>query len=106
MDRIASIFREGKPLVVFATVGYPSLERSREGLEAAIQNGADILELGVPFSDPMADGPVVANASQRAAEQGVSLEQVLEELLAELREELELVLLLVYLQELAHMMFM
>ena len=84
MDRIASIFRKGKPLVVFATVGYPSLERSREGLEAAIQNGADILELGVPFSDPMADGPVVANASQRAAEQGVSLEQVLEEA-AELR---------------------
>lgn len=84
MDRIASIFRKGKPLVVFATVGYPSLEKSREGLEAAIQNGADILELGVPFSDPMADGPVVANASQRAAEQGVSLEQVLEEA-AELR---------------------
>ncbi len=78
MDRIARLFQGKKPLVVFTTVGYPSLERSREGLEAAIENGADILELGVPFSDPMADGPVIANASQQASGEGVSLEQVLE----------------------------
>lgn len=78
MDRIANIFQTRKPLVVFTTVGYPSLERTREGLETAIQNGADILELGVPFSDPMADGPVIANASQKAADQGVTLEQVME----------------------------
>ncbi|MGN0866724.1 MAG: tryptophan synthase subunit alpha [Oligosphaeraceae bacterium] len=78
MDRIASIFQGKKPLVVFTTVGYPSLERSREGLEAAIRNGADILELGVPFSDPMADGPVIASASQKASDQGVTLEQVME----------------------------
>ncbi len=78
MDRIANLFRQGKPLVIFATVGYPSLEASLEGLEGAIRQGASILELGVPFSDPMADGPVIANASQRAATSGVSLPQVLQ----------------------------
>lgn len=78
MDRIAKLFRQGKPLVIFATVGYPSLEASLEGLEGAIRQGASILELGVPFSDPMADGPVIANASQRAAAAGVTLQQVIQ----------------------------
>ena len=63
MDRISDIFASKKPLVVFTTAGYPDPARSEEGIEAAIENGADIIELGVPFSDPMADGPVIAAAS-------------------------------------------
>ena len=70
MDRISDIFASKKPLVVFTTAGYPDPVRSEEGIAAAIENGADIIELGVPFSDPMADGPVIAAASQQTAERG------------------------------------
>ena len=67
MDRISEIFADRKPLIVFTTAGHPSMEKSEEGIECAIASGADIIELGVPFSDPMADGPVIASASSRAA---------------------------------------
>lgn len=77
MDRISDIFASKKPLVVFTTAGYPDPARSEEGIAAAIENGADIIELGVPFSDPMADGPVIAAASQQAAERGYSINDVL-----------------------------
>ncbi len=77
MDRISDIFASKKPLVVFTTAGYPDPARSEEGIAAAIENGADIIELGVPFSDPMADGPVIAAASQQTAERGYSIGDVL-----------------------------
>ena len=77
MDRISDIFASKKPLVVFTTAGYPDPARSEEGIAAAIENGADIIELGVPFSDPMADGPVIAAASQQTAERGYSINDVL-----------------------------
>lgn len=77
MDRIAERFAAGKPLVVFTVAGYPDMERSEEGIAAAVDNGAGIIELGVPFSDPMADGPVIAAASQERAAAGVSLHDVL-----------------------------
>ena len=85
MDRISEIFKSKKPLILFATAGFPDLTKSEEALDRAIAAGADILELGVPFSDPMADGPVIADASQRLAAQGVSLPDVLA-LAARLRE--------------------
>jgi len=77
MDRISNIFASKKPLVVFTTAGYPDPETSEKGIVAAIENGADIIELGVPFSDPMADGPVIAAASQRTADSGYSIGDVL-----------------------------
>jgi len=77
MDRIAERFAAGKPLVVFTVAGYPDMESSEKGISAAIDNGAGIIELGVPFSDPMADGPVIAAASQKIAASGVSLADVL-----------------------------
>ncbi len=64
-------------LVIYLTVGDPSLAQSREIALAAIDAGADVLELGVPFSDPVADGPVIQRASERALAQGVRLEDVL-----------------------------
>jgi tryptophan synthase alpha chain len=64
-------------LVVYLTAGDPSLEATREIALAAIDAGADVIELGVPFSDPMADGPVIQRASERAVARGTRLKDVL-----------------------------
>ena len=77
MDRLSEIFASKKPLIVFTTAGYPDPETSERGIAAAIENGADVIELGVPFSDPMADGPVIAAASQKVADAGYSINDVL-----------------------------
>ena len=65
-------------LVVYITCGYPSLEVSRDVALAAIDAGADLIELGVPFSDPVADGPVIQRASEHALAQGTDLQGVLD----------------------------
>jgi tryptophan synthase alpha chain len=81
-SRIDALFASCKEqnrtaLVVYLTVGDPSLEDSLSCAEAALQAGADILELGVPFSDPTADGPTIAAASHRALQHGGSLRATL-----------------------------
>jgi tryptophan synthase alpha chain len=65
-------------LIPYITVGDPSLAVTAQLLDSLVAAGADIVELGVPFSDPMADGPVIQRASERALAQGVSLADVLE----------------------------
>jgi tryptophan synthase alpha chain len=71
--------RESRPvLVAYLPVGFPSVEESLRCAEAALEAGADLLELGVPFSDPSADGPVIARASYEAIAAGGSLRQALE----------------------------
>ena len=77
MDRITNIFAAKKPLVIFTSVGYPNEELCEKAVCAAIDKGADIIELGVPFSDPMADGPVIAAASQVALKEGMTLNKVI-----------------------------
>jgi len=70
---------EKKPgLVVYLTAGDPDLGTTRDIAIAALDNGADVIELGVPFSDPLADGPVIQRASERAVARGVRLTDVLE----------------------------
>jgi len=64
-------------LVIYLTAGDPDLVTTREMALAAIDNGADVIELGVPFSDPLADGPVIQRASERAVARGVRLTDVL-----------------------------
>ncbi len=64
-------------LVIYFTAGDPDLVTTREMAIAAIDNGADVIELGVPFSDPLADGPVIQRASERAVARGVRLTDVL-----------------------------
>src|ERR1700712_2910560 len=64
-------------LVIYLTAGDPDLNTTREIALAAIDNGADVIELGVPFSDPLADGPVIQRASERAVARGVRLTDVL-----------------------------
>lgn len=64
-------------LIAYLTAGDPDLATTREIALAAIDNGADVIELGVPFSDPLADGPVIQRASERAVARGVRLSDVL-----------------------------
>jgi tryptophan synthase alpha chain len=70
-------FNHKPGLVVYFTVGDPSLETSRAIALEAIDAGADVLELGVPFSDPLADGPIIQRASDRALARGTSMKDVL-----------------------------
>ncbi|MBS1800214.1 MAG: tryptophan synthase subunit alpha [Acidobacteria bacterium] len=64
-------------LVIYLTAGDPDLATTRDIAIAAIDNGADVIELGVPFSDPLADGPVIQRASERAVAKGTRLTDVL-----------------------------
>lgn len=70
-------FHNHPGLVVYLTIGDPDLETSKKIALAAIDAGADVLELGVPFSDPLADGPVIQRASERAVSNGTRMEDVL-----------------------------
>jgi tryptophan synthase alpha chain len=70
-------FQNRPSLVAYLTCGDPDLETSRDIALAAIEAGADVIELGVPFSDPVADGPVIQRASERALRGGTTLQQVL-----------------------------
>ncbi|HEY1270388.1 MAG TPA: tryptophan synthase subunit alpha, partial [Terriglobales bacterium] len=80
------IHLERKPsLVAYVTCGDPDLRTTREIVLAAIEAGAAVIELGVPFSDPLADGPVIQRASERALRQGTTVQDVLK-LAAEIRE--------------------
>jgi len=83
MGRIGARFArrraEGRPaFVAFLTAGDPSLDRTCEAAVELDRAGADVLELGVPFSDPLADGPVIQRASERALARGITLPRVLE----------------------------
>ncbi|HEV2619096.1 MAG TPA: tryptophan synthase subunit alpha, partial [Acidobacteriaceae bacterium] len=71
-------FKKKPGIVAYLTAGDPDLATTRDIALAAIDNGADVIELGVPFSDPLADGPVIQRASERAVARGVRLTDVLE----------------------------
>jgi tryptophan synthase alpha chain len=91
MSRIDTTFdklkqQQKKALIPFITAGDPSPQLTVPLLHALVESGADVLELGVPFSDPMADGPVIQRASERALKLGVSLRSVLG-MVAEFRKQ-------------------
>ncbi len=91
MDRIKEKFKtladaKQKALVGFVTAGDPDLSTSKKIISAMCRSGVDILELGVPFSDPTADGPVIQRSSERAVNNGVTLSTVLD-MTADLRKE-------------------
>jgi len=74
---VAIEFRKKPGIVAYLTAGDPDLVTTKDIALAAIDNGADVIELGVPFSDPLADGPVIQRASERAVARGVRLSDVL-----------------------------
>ncbi len=81
MSRIAAKFEEirkkqGKALITFITAGDPELSVTEKLVPVLEKAGADILELGVPFSDPMADGPTIQKASERALNAGTTLPKI------------------------------
>ena len=79
MSRIASVFKPGyKALIAYLTVGYPSLEATYKAATTLASNGCDIIELGIPFSDPLADGVTIQKASLEALKQGITPQVCLE----------------------------
>ena len=76
MSNIASAFSHGKAFIAFITCGDPDLETTAAAVRAAAENGADLIELGIPFSDPTAEGPVIQEASLRALQGGVTTDRI------------------------------
>ena len=86
MSNIANAFKDGKAFIAFLTCGDPDLATTAAAVRAAVQNGADLIELGVPFSDPTAEGPVIQGANLRALQGGVTTDQIFD-FVRELRKD-------------------
>lgn len=98
VSRIARLFdtcslQKRKAFIAYLTAGDPSPDQTVALVLALERGGADLIELGVPFSDPIADGPVIQRASERALEKGTTMKRILE-LVREIRKESEIPLLL------------
>lgn len=76
MSNIHKAFENGKAFIAFITCGDPDLETTAAAVREAVQNGADLIELGIPFSDPTAEGPVIQGANLRALTGGVTTDQI------------------------------
>jgi tryptophan synthase alpha chain len=104
MERIRKVFDGGcKALIVYLTAGFPEPGADEDLALAVIDSGADILELGFPFSDPVADGPLIQKASERALENGMTLAGTIE-LAGRIRKKRETpILLMGYVNPVYHM---
>ena len=86
MNRISQAFANGKAFIPFITCGDPDLSTTAAAVRAAVENGASLIELGIPFSDPTAEGPVIQGANLRALTGGVKTNQIFD-LVRELRRD-------------------
>lgn len=86
MSNIAKAFANGKAFIAFLTCGDPDLATTAAAVRAAVQNGADLIELGIPFSDPTAEGPVIQGANLRALQGGVTTDKIFD-FVRELRQD-------------------
>ncbi len=86
MSKIHKAFEKGKAFIAFLTCGDPDLETTAAAVRAAAKGGADLIELGIPFSDPTAEGPVIQGANLRALKGGVTTDKVFQ-LVGELRKD-------------------
>src|SRR6185295_19454331 len=98
MTRIGRLFdclkqKNRKALIAYLTAGDPSPDRTPALVEAMVRGGADLIELGVPFSDPIADGPVIQRGGERALKAGTTLRMVLD-IAGQIRQRSEVPLLL------------
>ena len=89
MSNIRKAFENGKAFIPFITCGDPDLETTAEIVRAAAENGADIIELGIPFSDPTAEGPVIQGANIRALAGGATTDKIFD-LVRELRKDVKI----------------
>lgn len=78
MSNIKKAFENGKAFIPFITCGDPDLETTAKVVKAAVENGADLIELGIPFSDPTAEGPVIQGANIRALKGGIITDKIFE----------------------------
>ena len=76
MSNIAKAFHNGKAFIPFITCGDPDLATTAAAVREAVKNGADLIELGIPFSDPTAEGPVIQGANLRALSGGVNTDMI------------------------------
>ena len=89
MSRIENVFKSGnKALIGYLTAGYPSPEITVKAAAILAESGCDIIELGIPFSDPLADGATIQHASYEALQQGISPKSCLE-IAAEIRQQID-----------------
>lgn len=88
MSRISDAFKNGKAFVPFITGGDPDIETSYELIKTIAANGADVIEIGIPFSDPIAEGPVIQEADLRALSSGTTTDQLFD-LVVRLRKEID-----------------
>ena len=86
MSKIHKAFEKGKAFIAFLTCGDPDLETTAAAVRAAAKGGADLIELGIPFSDPTAEGPVIQGANLRALKGGVTTDKAFQ-LVGELRKD-------------------
>jgi tryptophan synthase alpha chain len=98
MSRISQTFEylqktHERALIPYVTAGDPDLEMTKRLVREMVRRGADIIEIGVPFSDPLADGPIIQRASQRALQGGTTLRKILQTV-SELRHEVDVPLVL------------
>lgn len=78
MSKIKAAFADGKAFIPFLTCGDPDLETTEALVRVMAEAGADLIELGIPFSDPTAEGPVIQQANIRALSGGVTTDKILE----------------------------
>lgn len=88
MSNINKAFENGKAFIAFITCGDPDLETTAKAVKAAADNGADLIELGIPFSDPTAEGPVIQGANIRALKGGITTNKVFD-FVKEIRKEVK-----------------
>ena len=93
IDRIKEAFENGKAFIPFITSGDPSLETTEQLVYAMDDAGADIIELGVPFSDPTAEGPVIQAANLRALSAGTTTDKIFS-MIAKIRQKAQIPLIL------------
>lgn len=80
MNRIRKLFKKDKDkLVVFLTAGYPEINSTEKLVLTAVESGADMIEIGIPFSDPQADGPIIQKASEKALSNGITLDIIFQQ---------------------------
>ena len=89
MSNIKKAFENGKAFIPFITCGDPDLSTTKRVVIAAAKNGADLIELGIPFSDPTAEGPVIQGANLRALSNGVTTDKIFS-FVKELREDVKI----------------